>query len=524
MRLFSMNLSQTRARLVKAGAAFAAAALVAGCGSQYRPVVTPINPSGPPAQPNSLAVVVSSSSLTTPGIATIIDYSGDTIMATAPIGPGPTSFTLDGPGSTGYTVNSDRTVTNFPASTNLQEKNVLVTTLPTTAQSTGLFSPATGLWAVDQCSMAGNVCTSAVDVFTGSPQTFKLSIPVAATPIAVVGPATAAQRNYSLSLNNSKTPAGSVIPYTDMTCNNAPRTVTQTGEADSLEVSTYTVSARIPLGKCPVYAVQNNDSKRLFVLNRGDDTVTVINSQNNTLDECAPFVSQTGRLVTCHPTLPLSLTAVNALNAIKPGSGNPPNGSAGMTAIAGPVYAEYNTTTGQLIVADYDGGTISVIDVSLDIYGNDSETFGTTFTIPVGKNPAVAPYPASVTVLNDGSRAYTANQAEGSVTIVNLSSHTVVTTLPVTGHPRTVVSTSNSLYGKVYVASPDSPYLTILRTDQDIVDTTVLVQGSILDVRVSSPNGTGSNINVTSRRPGAGQPCYLPPPVPATLATCQTLP
>src|ERR1017187_6569838 len=139
MRLFSMNLSQTRARLVKAGAAFAAAALVAGCGSQYRPVVTPINPSGPPAQPNSLAVVVSSSSLTTPGIATIIDYSGDTIMATAPIGPGPTSFTLDGPGSTGYTVNSDRTVTNFPASTNLQEKNVLVTTLPTTAQSRGYF-------------------------------------------------------------------------------------------------------------------------------------------------------------------------------------------------------------------------------------------------------------------------------------------------------------------------------------------------------------------------------------------------
>jgi YVTN family beta-propeller protein len=235
-------------------------------------------------------------------------------------------------------------------------------------------------------------------------------------------------------------------------------------------------------------------------------------------------VSQTGRLVTCHPTLPLSLTAVNALNAIKPGSGNPPNGMAGMTTIAGPVYAEYNTAPGQLVVANYDGGTISVIDVSLDIYGNDSETFGTTFTIPVGKNPAVAPYPASVTVLNDGSRAYTANQAEGTVTIVNLSSHAVVTTLPVTGHPRTVVSTSNSLYGKVYVVSPDSPYLTILRTDQDIVDTTVLVQGNILDVRVSSPNATGSNSNVTSRRPGAGQPCYTPPPGPATLAACQTLP
>ncbi len=51
----------------------------------------------------------------------------------------------------------------------------------------------------------------------------------------------------------------------------------------------------------------------------------------------------------------------------------------------------------QLIVADYDGNTVSLIDVSLDVYGNDSPTFGTTFTIPVGANPA------SVTVLNDGS-------------------------------------------------------------------------------------------------------------------------
>ena len=55
-----------------------------------------------------------------------------------------------------------------------------------------------------------------------------------------------------------------------------------------------------------------------------------------------------------------------------------------MAAIAGPVYAEYNAATNQLVVADYDGGTISVIDVSLDEYGNDSSTFGTTYTIPVG--------------------------------------------------------------------------------------------------------------------------------------------
>src|SRR5262249_11765032 len=161
------------------------------------------------------------------------------------------------------------------------------------------------------------------------------------------------------------------------------------------EATSYTVSARIPLGKCPVYGVMTPDGRRTFVLNRGSDTITVINSQANTLDECTPFLNQNGQLVTCHPSLPLSTTA--GLTG--------PN----VPAVAGPVYAEYIQATQQLIVADYDGGTVSLIDVSLDLFGNDSPTFGTTFTIPVGRNPA------AVTALVDGSRAYTADQTDGTV-------------------------------------------------------------------------------------------------------------
>ena len=76
MSLFPMHLGQAHARLAQAGTALVAVAMVAGCGAGYRPVVTPINPSGPAAQPSSLAVVVSSPSPTSPGIATVIDYSG----------------------------------------------------------------------------------------------------------------------------------------------------------------------------------------------------------------------------------------------------------------------------------------------------------------------------------------------------------------------------------------------------------------------------------------------------------------
>jgi YVTN family beta-propeller protein len=249
------------------------------------------------------------------------------------------------------------------------------------------------------------------------------------------------------------------------------------------------------------------------VLNRGDDTISVINSQNNAIDQCAPGVNQNGQPFTCHPTLPLSTTAVTNTGI------TPPNGAAGLPATAGPVYAEYNPATEQLVVANYDGGTINIIDVSLDEYGNDSATFGTTYTVNVGKNPA------SVTVLADGSRAYVANQTDSTVSIVTLASHTVENTLAVSGHPRTVVSTQNSILGKVYVVSPDSDVVSIIRTDQDILSTTVLVQGNAIDVRTTSPDGISGNVNLVSRLPGAGQPCFLPlaelPAASITTANCK---
>jgi hypothetical protein len=511
MKLFSSRFNQAQARLVKASALVVSGVVLAGCGAGYRPVITPINPSGPAPQPTSLVAVVSTTTPTTPGVATIIDYAGDTIMATSPIGPGPTSFTIDQTGSNGYTVNTDGTLTNFPVSTTLQQKNVEYSTLPSTAKIVNLFSPSTGLWAADLAGDSGSgTLGPAVDLLAGFPATFKLSIPVSSTPLMVMGTPLQAQRNYAI--------LQGFADATGVACNVSPRTAASGGQAEAIETATFSVSATIPVGKCPVYAVQSPDSKRFFVLNRGDDTITVINSQNNTPDACAPFLSQSGREVYCHPVLPLSLSAVSTIDAGCNGStlppcGGPPNGTTGMTNVAGPVYAEYNAATSQIVVANYDGGTVTVIDVSLDEFGNDGPNFGTTFTIPVGTNPA------SVTVLNDGSRAYTANQADGTVSILNLSSHTPIKTLAVNGHPRTVASTQNSLYGKVYVASPDSPYLTIVRTDQDIIDATVLVQGNIVDVRTTTQDANRSNNIVVSRKAGFGQPCNLPP----TLLSNSTL-
>jgi DNA-binding beta-propeller fold protein YncE len=496
-----MNIGQTPLRLVYASAALVSVVLIAGCGAAYRSVITAIGTTGPAAKVSALAVVVSSPSATSNGVVTIINYSGDSIMATQSIGVGPLTFTIDAGGYNGYTINSDGTLNNFPVSSSLQEKNIGYSTVGNGAEIVGLFSPKSGLWAPD---LNGNV----VDIFngtSGSAQTFLQNVPVASTPVMAIG-ASSPQRNFVISQGNVTS---------GVECNQTP-TTGPLGSVTPIEITGYTADPVIQVGICPVYAVMNSNGTRLFVLNRGSDTISVINTQDITLDACTPFTDpQTGRTVYCHPTLPLSLTAVNNTTI------TPPNGTSGMTATAGPVYAEYNSVTQQLVVANYDGSTISIIDVSLDEYGNDSASFGTTYTVAVGNNPA------SVTALSDGSRAYTANQTDGTVSIVNMSSHTIEkAAVAVVGHPRSVSSVQNSEYGKVYAASPDSPYLTVLTTTTDTVDTTVLVEGNILDVRTSNQNGTaGTNNNAVSRRPGYGQPCYMPgSAAAATLTACRTMP
>lgn len=525
-----MNFGQTRLRLVETGVALAATALIAGCGNNYRPAVTTSNPSGPASQPTSLVTVVSAPSSTAAGIASIFDYSGDSLVAQASIGVGPTAFALDASGYYGYTLNSDGTLTTFPATSTLQQKQISYTTLPATAQPVNLFITTSGLWAADLCgaNTTTTVCPwddnpaslnfSGADMFSGSPETWLRSIPLAPTPVMVAGLASSTSRFFSISQGNSLSGGSNVSSA--VACN-SPSTVTVNGEADGIETASYTISSNIALGICPVYAIASSDAQRLFVLNRGSDTISVINTLKDKLNSCTPFTDpETGRTVTCHPTLPLSTAALTATGITPVNctlSTDPTCG--GMTASAGPVYAEYNAAKGLLVVANYDGGTISIIDVSLDEWGNDSATFGTTYTIPVGTNPA------SVTVLYDGSRAYVANQADQTVTIANLSSYTVEKTLSVTGHPRTVVSTQNSEYGKVYVASPDSNVLTIIRTDQDIVDAAPTVQGNIVDVRVQTQNGVSGNANNESRTPGYGQPCNLPGTAyTASLTACQTMP
>jgi len=472
----------------------AAAALLvllgaAGCGSQYRPVINPVVPTGPAAQPSGFAVVFSQPGLVAPtdpslpttappcpasngvftaypnpGVVTILDFAGDSIMALANVGNGPLGFTVDSTGTTAFSENCDGTISAVPISAALQSRNVGTSTLLPGAVPINSLVAGSSQYVIEQGR-------DAIAVMSGSPPALKQEVFVAPSVINATGVATS-QRVYAITQGNINTPT-----FAWGECA-TPSAVSVTGEADAIEVSNDTISARLPLGVCPVYGVSSADGKRAFILNRGSGTVTVINSQLNTLDTA---LNATGTINLCGGTTPCN---------------------------AGPVYADLYTPGNLLVVSNYDNNTVSVIDVSLDVYGNDSPTFGKVVaTVPVGANPA------ALTVLQDGSRAYTANKGDGTVTVVNLTNFTAQKTIQLGSgvtDPRTIVSTYNYPAGKVYVSSQTSPFVTIIRTDTDVVAATIQAQGNVVDVRTTNQyagSTTQGGNNITgSRSYGSGAP------------------
>ncbi|HTW47309.1 MAG TPA: YncE family protein [Acidobacteriaceae bacterium] len=464
------------------------AVLAAGCGNQYRPVITPIQPTGPASQPTADVTVISQPGFTplpagdigpcqgvtyaNPSIITLVDFSGDSIMNEADGGYGPLTYSLEAGGANVYAPNCDGTLTTAQATTaNLLTKYVQTSTLLPGSAPTNTLLAGINLY-VTESGLHGPTCmtTNCVAQLTGSPEGLKQEIPVAPSLINVTGYSTG-ERVYAISQGNSN--GGAQPAWGD--CAN-PSSVTVDGEADAIETATNTVSARLPLGICPVFGFQTPDELRNFVMNRGSGTVTVINTQLNAIDSA-------------HPTI---------------------------TVGAGPVYADYYRPGQILVTSNYDGNSISIIDVSLDLYGNDSSTFGTVLaTVPVGLHPV------EVSVLQDGSRVYVANQGvigsggsvstPGSVTIVNLENYTVEKTIALTSNPHAIGSIYNYPIGKVYVASQNSPYLTVIRTDTDIVSATPEMQGNIIDMHVTEQypgNATPGSVNyqTESRSVGSGAP------------------
>jgi YVTN family beta-propeller protein len=493
---------KTTARFALAAAALASVLIpVAGCGNTYRPVVTAINPVGPASQPQKYAVAVSSSPNGTPGLMTLVDFSGDTILVTPQVGVGPYYLQLDSAGFTGYTFNRDGTLTSFDISTTLQTQNVVQTTLLPGAAPVSLYVQGGFIYI----AQPGR---SSVGELRGFPPSLQQELPVSATPVYVVG-STNATRAYALSQGAS----GS------------------NGNIAAIETTTNTISTTLPVGKAPVYGVMTADGKRAFILNNGDNTVSVVNSQTNQLDGTftgtttagSPTITAVPNIAGLTAGLSVSGNGIPAGTTILSATGSTVTLSANATASGigtvfatpsttipvgvAPIWADLAPTLTELVVANAGSGSsvgsVTLINIPLcstaalpsnpncdPINPIDAVGFGQVLAnVPVGHGPVM------VSVLQDAvrPRAYVANYADSTVSVVDLISHTVTATIPVVGRPIYIAATTGTPTGKVYVVSADivapneNSVMTVIRTDIDTVSTTVNLQGIGVSVRVTAP-------------------------------------
>ena len=430
-----------------------------GCGSNYRPVVAAINPVGPSSQPQKFAIAISSPSSTSPGLVTIIDFSGDTVLITANIGVSPQYLVLNSAGTTGYTLNGDNTLNAFDISTSLIASQISEVTLLAGVQPVSIFPQGTTTYVTQTAN-------NTVAEYQGGTAALGLKQQLSIVkPIYVVG-INAAPRVYALSQG-------------DGTATNPPLAV-------AIDSTSLTPTASIPVGNGPVYGIMTADGKRVFVMNKTAGTVSVINAQSNALDSF---------------TSPTTGTATSTI----------PVGTA-------PLWADFAPTLSEMVVANAgsgtNNGTLSIISIPLCSAASqtsnpncdtnnpvDAVGFGTVLGSPtVGINPIM------VSVLQDGTRAYVANAGDASqsctttsstgvvtangnctVSVVNLKSNTVTATIPIAGHPTYIAATTGTPTGKVYVVCSDSRDMTVIRTDTDSIDTTIPLQGNGVAVRVTAP-------------------------------------
>jgi len=466
-------------RATAVGARFAVVlglAAMLGCGNTYRPVVSSFNPVGPAEQPLKFAVAIATTGDTTPGLVNIIDVSGDTVVDTTAIGANPLYLAIGVGGGTAYTLNGDGTVNNFSLSASLISNQVDQITLPAGALPNSLFSAGSYEYVSEPGLSSIGALQAAI------PPTLRQQVTVGPNPVYIVGVTNAATaRIYAIS--NGTTP----------------------GQVAAIETTTNSVSNTIPVGNNPVYGVMTADSRRVFIMNKNDGTISVINAQTNQLDTFTNTVTHTVTSTIQDP------------------------------GAAAPVWADFAPTLNELIVANAGSspgtrGSLSIISIplcsSVSVTTNptcdvanpiDAVGFGTVLAnVPVGINPVW------VSVLQDGTQAYVANAGTpaipasggkpaipadpGSITVINLTTNTVIATIPaapdltcnpatpttanpllVCGHPSSIIAVTGIPTGKVYVVSTDSTNMTIIRTDTDIVQTQLPLQGYGVQVRATLP-------------------------------------
>lgn len=373
------------------------------CGDTFRPVAVPITPPPPNPAASHFVLVINGNGVgatnQNPGSSTRIDVSGDTNVGVARLGPGPVHAALLPNSNTVYVVNRlENTVSSFVPTT---ISPVTTTSLPPgsdpvfvhTTENATVYVANSGTNAVAAISTTNNVVTNLITL--GAQDTSGVIHSFTPNTLAETPDG---KKVYAVGSDSSG--VGWVISI-----NSLDKSLNEATTGQAIPNVTTHIDANI---NAPVWAVARADSARVYVLNSGSGTVSVIDTATDAV-----------------------------LGSVSVGG---PANCIGQPQMCG--FMLYDKARTRLYVTNPASTKVVVLDASTDALMPLPAVEVTTPSKACVGGSVPQPRPASIAVLPDGSRAYVASyqlcidpvtqkstSISAGVTVFSTTGNTITTTI-----------------------------------------------------------------------------------------------
>jgi DNA-binding beta-propeller fold protein YncE len=254
----------------------------------------------------------------------------------------------------------------------------------------------------------------------------------------------------------------------------------QSGSISTINTATLAVSNTTTPPPCvgvdPIAMVQATGGGRVFVINRGDNSVWVYDPPSQTIvarftTQANPKLGPTAKYLAASAD-GFYIFVVTQGDGVNPGAldiidvnnfGVLPSVPLGVK----PTFAVVDPNLNRLYVTNSGSNTVSVFDASNVNISNPKSPIPLLGTANVGAGPV------SVTALPDGTRFYVANSGSNDVTDVSATSFAALGTIPLPSGANPVWIASEPTSSKVYVANQSGSSTTIIQTSNDAVATNI---------------------------------------------------
>lgn len=228
------------------------------------------------------------------------------------------------------------------------------------------------------------------------------------------------------------------------------------------------------VGAVPVGLVGTPDGTRLFSANKGDNTLSVIDTGTNAL--LATGLPNNIAVGGSPVYLTVNTGGSRVFSVNNAGNNVSVIDTTTNTVIASPAvgsapnYAYFDAANNKLWVTNPGSNSVSVMNVDPNAAPPSSAI---NIPLPAGCSPnPISNFPSpTITVLADGSRAYVAGTGCNSVIVINALSNTISKVIPVGTAPVAIISSPDS--SKVYTGNNGSANISIIQTSNDTVVNTL---------------------------------------------------